>query len=69
MQYISHYVCSVYMCLCLQICEKKQNKSGRVNCLIRKVQVQPSHSECASEGEKTASYCVGCPLKAATAAT
>lgn len=73
MQYISHQVCSVhvYMCLCLQVCEREQKKkkSGRINALIRGVQVQPSHFECASEGEKSARYCAGLLLKAATTPT
>lgn len=49
--------------------KKKKKKSGRVNGLIRSVQVQPSHFECASESEKSAGYCAGLVLKAAAAPT
>lgn len=59
------------MCLCLQVCERRREKkkSGRVNGLIRGVQVRPSHFECASECEKSAGYCAGLALKAAAAPT
>jgi len=37
-----------------------------MNGLIRGVQVQPSHFECASEGDKSARYCAGLLRKTAT---
>lgn len=46
--------------------KKKKKKSGRVNGLIRDVQVQPRHFECASESERSASYRAGLLLTAAT---
>ena len=49
--------------------EEKKKKSGRVNGLIRGVQVRPSHFECESECEKSAGYCAGLVLKAAAAPT
>lgn len=64
------YTEHVYMCLCLQVCERlREKESGRVNCLIRDVQVQPSYLECVSEGKKSASCCAGPPLKEATTPT
>lgn len=43
--------------------KKKKKRSGRVDGLIRDVQVRPSHFECAAEGEKSASDCAGLLLK------
>lgn len=52
------------MCLCSQVCERRRKKkSGRVNGLIRDVQVQSSHFEYVSESERSASYCAGLLLK------